>query len=280
MKLIEQNVELIKQEPGIEGIYKQIEVAARLCYKSEDKITEDSAKKFVDMLIKNEHGAMLEHGTVYLKLPVTGEYFKVWTRYSNNKYTGVTKLTKYNTECFITTNYRVLVENGWLDDLKYLCEPTEFHKKRYSLKFTTSIGITRELTRHRVFSFACESTRYVNYRNRGLEFVKSYWYDKFNEPCDKNGYRKIGTSDMFTIRDFESYLQNAEYNYLAAINAGAKPQEAREMLPLCTKSEIIMTGFESDWENFFKLRCDKTAHPDMQIIANKSKRTFKSLKNE
>ena len=113
-----------------------------------------------------------------------------------------------------------------------------------------------------------------------MEFVKSYWYDKFNEPCDKNGYRKIGTSDMFTIRDFESYLQNAEYNYLAAINAGAKPQEAREMLPLCTKSEIIMTGFESDWENFFKLRCDKTAHPDMQIIANKSKRTFKSLKNE
>ena len=49
------------------------------------------------------------------------------------------------------------------------------------------------------------------------------------------------------------------------------PQQAREVLPLATKSEIIMTGFEFDWYKFFKLRCDKAAHPDMQIIANKAK---------
>ena len=59
------------------------------------------------------------------------------------------------------------------------------------------------------------------------------------------------------------------------IEVGCKPQEAREILPLCTKSEIIMTGFESDWEAFFKLRCDKAAHPDMQIIANKAKELLK-----
>ena len=69
MKLIKQSCEIIPQTPGIDGIYKQIEKAGRTCYKSEDKITEDSAKKFVDMLATNKHGAMLEHGTVYLDLP-------------------------------------------------------------------------------------------------------------------------------------------------------------------------------------------------------------------
>ena len=67
MKLIESKVEVIEQQPGLEGVYKQTELAGRTCYKSEDKITEDSAKEFVDRMIKSKHGAMLEHGTVYLK---------------------------------------------------------------------------------------------------------------------------------------------------------------------------------------------------------------------
>lgn len=64
---------------------------------------------------------------------------------------------------YITTNARVLIENNWLEDLQYMCEPTKYHAKRISVKFTTSIGITRELIRHRVFSFMNESTRYCNY---------------------------------------------------------------------------------------------------------------------
>lgn len=146
MKLIEPSVELIEQEPGIEGIYKQIERAGRICYKSEDKITEDSAKKFVDMLINNGHGAMLEHGTVYLIIK-WWQIFKFF-RYLLNPYSKIRRFK------YITTNLRVLIENDQLDDLQYLCEPTEYHEKRYTLKFTTSIGITRELIRHKIVCVA------------------------------------------------------------------------------------------------------------------------------
>ena len=154
MKLIEPSVELIEQEPGIEGIYKQIERAGRICYKSEDRITEDSAKKFVDMLIKNGHGAMLEHGTVYLKITIPKKaWFKtIVDKYYSNPYSKANNtFDDYDYHYFITTNYRVLVENGWLDDLRYLCEPTQYHQKRYTFHFVTSIGITREIIRHKSF---------------------------------------------------------------------------------------------------------------------------------
>lgn len=267
MKLIEPSVELIEQEPGIEGIYKQIEVAARLCYKSEDKITEDSAKKFVDMLINNGHGAMLEHGTVYLKVefkyntPSNAKAYHIWDKYDNNKYSISLQIQPIpgNPDGFvaITTNLRVLVENGWLNDLQFICEPTEYHEKRYTLKFTTSIGITRELIRHRHFSFANESTRYCNYSKDKfggeITFVKPYWFDN-QKWCIQE--------------DFLDFLAKAEENYMYLLN-WLQPQQAREVLPLCTKSEIIVTGFESDWENFLKLRCAKDAHPDIQYLANR-----------
>lgn len=81
MKLIKPSFEIIEQQPGLEGIYKQIELAGRTCYRSSDKITEDSAKPFVDRMVKSGHGAMLEHGTVYLKIPME-EYKKNY----KNKY--------------------------------------------------------------------------------------------------------------------------------------------------------------------------------------------------
>lgn len=81
MKLIKPSFEIIEQQPGLEGIHKQIELAGRTCYKSEDKITPDSAKSFVDRMVKSGHGAMLEHGTVYLKIPME-EYKKNY----KNKY--------------------------------------------------------------------------------------------------------------------------------------------------------------------------------------------------
>lgn len=81
MKTIKQSFKIIPQDKGLEGIYKQIELAGRTCYKSEDKITETSAKEFVDRMIKSGHGAMLEHGTVYLRIPIE-EYIKNY----KNKY--------------------------------------------------------------------------------------------------------------------------------------------------------------------------------------------------
>lgn len=162
MRLIKPNLEILEQQPGLDGIYKQIEFAGRICYKSEDKITEDSAKAFVDRMIKSGHGAMLEHGTVYLKV----KDIETINKYLINKYTKVNIILESDSPysanyevAYITTNYRVLVENDWLDDLQYICEPTEYHEKRITVKWTCDRGISHEFVRHRVFSFAMESTR-------------------------------------------------------------------------------------------------------------------------
>ena len=145
MKLIESKVELIEQQPGLEGVYKQIELAGRTCYKSEDKITEDSAKGFVDRMIKSKHGAMLEHGTVYLKIPALS-YFPDLEEFNTNSYT---KIFYFEEDWYVTTNLRVLVENDWLDYLRYVCEPTEHHEKRITARFITDRGTSHELVRHR-----------------------------------------------------------------------------------------------------------------------------------
>lgn len=148
MKLIKPSYEILEQSPGLEGIYKQIELAARTCYKSESQITEDSAKKFVDMLIARGHTAMLEHGTVYLIFEnpcQKGDHLTIH-KYASNPYSKV-NMEKNRFEGFtyyITTNYRVLYENDWLDDLKYLCEPTDYHEKRVSVKFITDRGISHK----------------------------------------------------------------------------------------------------------------------------------------
>ena len=125
MKLIESKVEVIEQQPGLEGMYKQIELAGRTCYKSEDKITEDRAKEFVDRMIKSKHGAMLEHGTVYLLIRDSDETDTHVNEYMSNPHTKVNSVGNW---WYITTNLRVLIENDWMRDLLfYLSEPTEHH---------------------------------------------------------------------------------------------------------------------------------------------------------
>lgn len=147
MKLINSSYKIVEQQPGINGIYQAIEYAGRICYKSSDKITDTSAKEFVDRMINSGHGAMLELGTVYLK--IRGNEPKgsdIFDRYHHNIYS---KTMIYDNCLYISSNYRVLIENEWLDDLKYLCEPTEFHEKRICVRFNCSIGISRELNRHK-----------------------------------------------------------------------------------------------------------------------------------
>ena len=155
MKLIKPKAELLLQQPGLEGVYKQIELAGRTCYRSTNKITEDSAKPFVDRMINSKHTAMLEHGTVYLAMPIESVIpieHNGWGKYYINPYSKSGIICKINGEkrVAVTTNLRVLVENDWLDDLKYICEPTEYHEKRYTFRLTTSIGVTRELNRHKL----------------------------------------------------------------------------------------------------------------------------------
>lgn len=159
MKLIESKAEFLPQENGIEGIYKMIEVAGRTAYHSQDKITPTSAKDFVDRMIKSKHGAALEHGTVYLALPMESIIpieANGWGKYYKNPYSKSGIVCEVNGEkkVAVVTNYRVLVENNWLDDLQYLCPPTEFHEKRYTMRFTCSRAIAQELTRHKLLCAA------------------------------------------------------------------------------------------------------------------------------
>ena len=286
MKLIKQSFEILDQQCGLEGIYKQIEISGRTCYKSEDKITEDSAKEFVDRMIKSGHGAMLEHGTVYLAMPIETMIpieANGWGKYTKNPYSKGFKVCNVNGQkrVAITTNLRVLVENGWLDDLQYICEPTEYHEKRITVKFITDQGILREFTRHRVFSFAVESTRYCNYsKNRfsnEVTFIQPNWIsdeDIKDYHINYNYFIDQDTNHITAVNRFMSALKNAEYFYMELIKLGWKPQQARNILPLATKCDMVMTGFVSDWKHFFELRDAASAHPQAQELAHSLHEAF------
>lgn len=288
MRLIKPNVEIIEQQPGLEGIYKQIELAGRTCYRSEDKITEDSAKAFVDRMINSQHFAMLEHGTVYLKMPITAATSYRIDEYKDNKYSK-TKIGDHN-YYYITTNMRVLVEHNWLKDLQYICEPTEYHEKRITVKWTCGRDILAEFTRHRTFSFAAESTRYCNYsKNKfenGLTFIIPSWVDDIPNNTVLNGLEETFNFVWNDLTKQEVKLKvseytktflysaiNSELGYLNLIENGYKPQQARQVLPNALKTELVMTGFESDWKHFFSLRSPKAGatgvHPDAAYLADK-----------
>ena len=268
MRLIKQSFEIWNQPAGLEGVYKQIERAGRVCYKSEDKITEDSAKPFVDRMIKSGHGAMLEHGTVYMFMPIgcdKHDYHVAW-KYHKNKYSKVIIRNEHfllnKNGYYITTNFRVLVENGWLDDLKYICDPTEFHERRVCVHFVCDRGILAEFTRHRVFSFSAESTRYCNYSKNKfgneITFIEPCW--STTEPM-RDGFS-----------EFRTALTEAENHYLFLIENGWKPQQARAVLPNSLKTELVMTGFISDWKHFFRVRSriaeTGKPHPQAQELAD------------
>ena len=275
MKLIKPSVEYIPQE----DLYKHIELCSRICYKSEDRITEDSAKKMVDGLIKSGHGAMLEHGTIYLTRQMRDKK-KAWEwakKYDDNPYSRcVAVLNGFMRPTgiyHITTNLRVLVENDWLKDLKYLSNPNPdgscgYHARRYTMKFICDRGVSHELVRHRVFSFAQESQRYCNYSkdkfNHEIIFIDPSWNMLLN-----GVYNGI---DKFDGDYFNHALQDAERYYFKLLDLGWTPQQARSVLPNATKTEIVMTGFADDWRHFLLLRSKGVTgkpHPDMKYLADK-----------
>jgi thymidylate synthase (FAD) len=280
MKLIKPSFEILEQSPGIQGIKQQIERAGRTCYKSEDKITDTSCEEFVSRMVNSGHGAMLEHGTVYLFIKVSAYNQSLIyhiQEYEKNPYSKVLYLgTDDNEETefkdilgnpatgdmqyVITTNYRVLVENEWLDDLQYQCEPTKYHEKRITVKFICDRGVSHEFVRHRVFSFAQESTRYCNYSK-----------DKFGNEitCILPPWELDGS-----YLEFEEDLKVLESIYFKWLKKGWKAQEARYFLPTGVKTELVMTGFALDWLHFFQLRCNSTAHPQARELAIPLKEEF------
>lgn len=297
MKLIKPSFEIYEQGPGLEGIYEAIERAGRTCYKSK-RPEGQTAKDFVDRMIASQHYAMLEHGTVYLKTPAQYNYDELVGFYSGNPYSKVFEHKEpYKSKewkragFYITTNLRVLVENDRLEDLKLLCEPTEFHEKRVTVRFTTDRGVSHEFVRHRVFSFAQESTRYCNYSKDkfggeitfiipswlsieegsygiGHSFGKGYFY----ECGDNRVYCTVeNKEEFFKTLNLLKTLSLSSQVYMSMLNAfELTPQQARQVLPNALKTELVMTGFVSDWNHFFDLRARGTTgapHPDAKALA-------------
>lgn len=188
MKITKARYEILTEisKDGIEEL-QHIEKIGRVCYKSEDKITEDgeSARDFIKMIIARGHEAMIEHSSL-------------------------------------------------------------------SVKFIVDRGVSHELVRHRIASFAQESTRYCNYSkdkfDNGVTFIKPFFFD------DVKYQRWVAA------------MADAESAYLDLLNGGATPQEARSVLPNSTKTEITITANYREWRNFFKLRTAKAAHPQMREV--------------
>jgi thymidylate synthase (FAD) len=194
--------------------------------------------------------------------------------------TGI-KVETDNKYAYVTLNYRHIVENNWLDDLQYICEPTEFHEKRYTVKFICDRGVSHEFVRHRVFSFAQESTRYCNYSKdkfgKECTFIIPSWVDErqLGEQNSDELILQMGSfnNPTYTPEDLtELYflfgLATSEKQYFNLLENGWIAQQARAVLPNSLKTELVMTGFVSDWEYFFKLRDAGSAHPQAYELAH------------
>ena len=296
MKFRDSDFEIITQGPGYEGGLKMIEVVGRTCYQSQRKITEDSCYGFVDRMKSSKHYAMLEFFTVYLKIEHTNPKFgKLLEFYRTNPYSKV-KTDTFEKTAWITTNYRVLVENNRESDLDFLCEkPEQEHLKRTTIRLFISRGISHECVRHRVASFAQSSQRYINYSKQHFGGEVIYIIpDKFYRLRDE--YSK--TTDPLTGESRE-YLKNLEgedlVNALTCLDRGAScwydnmvrtendykyltleegwaAQDARDVLNNATSTILNICMFDEDWIHYLDLRALGTTgkpHPDMKRISDK-----------
>jgi len=174
---------VIESEVDGEQILKNLELYGRTCYKSEHKITPDSVRKFVAVIIKSGHESVIEHEQITVRV---------------------------------------------------ICDR----------------GVTHEIVRHRIGSYSQESTRYCNYRSRGIRVIEPFFF--------------VGHDKKYHI--WLNAMRACENAYNALIEAGATPQEARNILPNSLKTKIIITYNLREWRHFFKLRCAKQAHPQMREI--------------
>lgn len=296
MRIIEPTVEIIKED----NPFKKIEMAGRTCYKSEKAITDDSAIAFYERLAARQHTAMLEHATFVFRTGLLVYEAARQCEYLHATHEKVeTKIGGKADRFLVSGNLRAINESGIyalieclrregpgegklayleakepfkdfvsetthlvsLSDIENLT-PDEISAHKYTtMRFVTDRGVTHELVRHRPFSFAQESTRYVTYTKEqfgggDIRFIKPAGFDEWS--MDMRQY-------------FEMALREAEKMYNRLIEAGATAQQARAVLPNAVKTEIIVTGNDKEWQHFFNLRSKGTTgapHPDMKIVAD------------
>lgn len=315
MKIIKPSVEVMRTGLELEPIQPEqfIERVGRTCYKSEDKITPDSAAKFVKGLIARGHEAMIEHWSFIYKTDASW-YEEIVSDYEmllhdlnvplTENLRPYMRFTDYQDEngemrCIVSGNIRAwrdfayacvhgfgfiptylygviktnplffpgfndLVPVAVVNDIlipitvSELTPAERMVHQDITVKFICDRGVSHEIVRHRVASFAQESTRYCNY---GL--------DKFG-----NEITVVIPSWMSPDNIDAAWMDacdRAESRYFDLLLSGRTPQEARSVLPNSLKTEIIVTMTLGNWNHFFELRCAPDAHPDMQVSAKQAK---------
>lgn len=306
MKFVNDNVEYIQQEPGVEGMYKMMEIAARQCYLTNNLIADGSAYRIIDnIIIPSGHTSILEFGTVYLIFPIKMKY--TIELYQEDRYTRVNIV---GDNAYVTTTYRTILQGDykdpieaiehnfdkhWKEDLKYWSEPTEHHYKRYCYRFTMDRVGSQSVVRHRGvygISYAQESTRYVNYNRDkfGREIMVSL-PSKFYQLIDdwSLSFKWLKNSDVDTQLEFlrthddgwniyEHSIKTSEQDYMDLVSTHEwKPEDARGVLNLDIKTQFMMCAYIEDWKMWLFRRTEKHAHPHIQRIANKVSECFKNI---
>lgn len=281
-------------------ILKKLELAGRVCYKSEDSITDDSCVKFVEMIKSRNHFSVLEH--VNFVFHVSKELWDTFHDLNNHflYLTSNTHLARYivsgnarawmdildeHKQKFETFRqilkgecpqiYGAPIQNlyKWgYDYVKLLdnkeIESLDVHERLdhqiSTVRFICNRGKSHELVRHRINAISQESSRFCNYSKNKfgskLTFIKPIWFNK-------DGY-KLGM--------WENAMLNAEKSYFKLINSGAKPEEARGVLPIDIKTEVVLTCNLKQWNHVFNLRCARAAHASMRQLMIPLREEFRS----
>lgn len=312
IKVVNPSVEIWKQDGyTLDAIWKHIARCARVCYQSVPKNKNEDAYEFLkrtifkgkDVLnerltredILSMHLSCCEHATVHLKYPriLTRGCIQFATRLRNNKYTRWVESDGY---IYVTTNMRVILETS-VEELEFIDTTySSTYYPRHTVCFITDIGASRELNRHRVNSVSEESTRYCAYDKgkfgNGITVAKLPWIktidtnDELNVATYNNGFYsdeeiydksthliEAKNTDNWVAVDWFLYgLQICDLVYRKTRELGWTAQQAREILPLNTKTQLVHTAFVDDWQHWLKLRSNEVSgkvHPMMKELADK-----------
>lgn len=301
MKIIEQSHTWIKEPDPI----KVIELCGRTCYKSEDKITEDSANKFVKMLTKSGHLSVLEHGQAAFDVEsymfdhigrtphsqfirrsqaggrtIISANFRAWEEFFETYYSLYENKALHPIQALnqdLCSRYPDIFMRLWysnptdsffqhIHEDKMTPEEKLIHATR-TCRFVTNRGVTHELVRHRPWAYSQESTRYVKYDGE-MEFIIPAWFKEFTP--NPRPLSHIQEDEEYKSKMgqslWEDTIQEAEDNYLQLLKWGWKPEQAREVLPNSLKTEIVCTAPLSEWRHMLKLRTSKAAHPQIRAL--------------
>ena len=313
IKVINQNVEVWRQEGyTLDAIWKHIAHCARVCYQSVPKNNGEIDYEFlvrtlfrgIDFLNKpytdddvlKTHLSVCEHGTVHLKYPLfMARAAAKATRFIHNNYSRTKEHEGY---IYVTTNMRVLIENNWMYELEFIdiTPNCPYYYERATINFITDIGASRELNRHRCHSISEESTRYCRYTANkfggNITVAKLPWIDYKNDESEETNYENgffsdnevydeeentiLGhLTDGWSAIDWFLYgLQISNLIYNKCVQLGWTAQQAREILPLNTKTQVVHTAFVKDWQHFIDLRSNGVSgvpHPMIKELADKIK---------